>query len=181
MKENDTGLTEEDFAGIDIDGFIRHWSLTSETFTRSNLKKFLENYREYIFREGRAEIMAKEIKSVGSTNGEYEAFVEAFLNAVDGDIHSSGAADGLDVYNIDKADERYQIRIGRTEKIDQYDIRNTGFYETYEIYLPSGDMQMRAAFCYSSDGKFFLVVIPYGSGDDFEHELYELFTQLKPE
>ena len=181
IKENSTGLTEGDFSSIGIDDFIRHWYLTSETYTKYNLRKLLDSYQDHIIREARAEIMAKDIKSVDSTDEEYEAFVEAFFNAAEGEIHGLGSTDGLDVYNIVTADEQYQIRIGRTKNIDHYDIRNTGFYVTYEIYLPSGDMQLRTGFCYSSNEKFFLIVIPHGKGDDSEHEIYKLFTQVKQE
>jgi hypothetical protein len=179
IKDNEVGLTEEDFDGVDIDGFIEHYQFTTEEFARFNLKVLLEDYKTDKVYEQKAEIMAKEIKSVDSTDEEYQAFVEAYLKAVGKEYYFIGADKRflLDVYGIKTEKINYCICIGKTKNMDKYDISSGDSYGALEIYLPDGDMVMCVTYCYSNDGKFFLFVSPEGD-DDFIHELSLIFTEV---
>jgi len=180
IKENDTGLTEEDFAGVDIDGFINDLRLTNDRVAGYDLKQQLESYRARALSKKFDEIMAKEKKRVNSTDEEYEAFIEAFFSAVGGEVRDSGTVDKLDAYSIVATDEWFSIGIGKTKNINKYTLRHDRSTGNYEIVFPAGEMYDHLRFYYSSDGKFFLVV--YLCIDhDFEYELCELFTQVRPE
>jgi hypothetical protein len=140
----------------------------------------LLQYLKANYHEQRAEIMAKEVLSVDSTDEEYQLLVGAYLKALDAETCFLGNNSTLllDIYVVITENARYRISIGRTKNMYKYDIRNDGPYETCRIFLPEGDMMFTAAFCYSDDNKFFLVV-SYDNNDDFVYELSEIFTKVK--
>lgn len=180
IKDNDIGLTEKDFEGIDIDDFIKHCYITSERLGRFNLKTLVKSYKDYNYHEQRAGIMAKEIISVDSTDEEYQAFVEAYLKELNKETLFIGTNNSmlLDVYTVIAEDARYRISIGKTKNMGKYDIRNDGLYGNCHLHIPEGDMTMITMYCYSADNKFFLVVSA-DKNDDFSHVLSELFVKLR--
>lgn len=177
INDNDTGLTENDLEGIDIEDLIKEYSLTVDYIGRYNWEKTLESYKLRKILERKATIMAKEIRSVDSTEEEYRLFVEAYFKAVDEEYYFLGTNNRflLDTYTIIAENTKYRISIGKTKNMEKYDIRDSGSYGTCEIYLPEGDMAMRTQYCYSADNKFFILA---DNNDDFSQELFEIFAQM---
>ena len=172
----DVGLTEKDFEDISINDFIKDLEFTSEDFGRYPLKLLVETYKENKYYEQRAAIMAKEIRSVDSTDEEYRAFIEAYLEDVGKEsLFLGGNPDGSYTYHIFTENGKYGITIGRTKNMDQFDIREGRFYGNYEIYAHHGDMVTTTTYCYSDDNKFYLIA---SGNDDFSYELYEIFTKV---
>lgn len=179
ILDNDVGITESDFEGIDIDDFIKLYSMTDRVMRMRNLKTMIEEYPWRKAFEDNLEIMAKEIVNVDSTDKEYKAFVDAFIKAVGEEFYFLGSfSDGLDGYNIVMENERHSIYIGKTKNIDQYDIKG-GRNGVLEISLPSGDMYMTTNFCYSRDNKFFMFIAAGNIPREFEYELYRIFTEVR--
>ena len=178
VKENEVDVTVQDFDGVDIDDFVRYGYLTSEWVTHQNLVKLLECYKRDLVNEQGSKIMAKEIICVDSTDEEYEAFLKAYFNAVDGEYWKYGARQKyqFESYTIRKDDVRCRIEIGKTKNMSMYKIFDGRFYGNLEIDIPDGDASWRLPFCYSADGKFFMFTDEYGY-DGYIYELFTLFTK----
>jgi hypothetical protein len=176
IRDNDVGLTIEDLDNIDIEDFIVEFSITVDHFVLMNWKTVLEDYLMIKDFQRELGIMAREIKNVESSDEELEAFIRVYFNTIGEEVNELGVNQGLNGYSIITKNGSYMLRIGLTKNIGQFDIRDSGFYGTYEIYLPSGDMALRLPFCYSADGKFFLIVVAERN-DEYSHWLSEMFTK----
>lgn len=176
LENNNVGLTENDFEGIDIDDFISERIITDSTFRLINWETIFEAYQLSKDIQRRHSIMAREKISVEYTAGDYEAFVKSYFSAIDGKVDDLGNVQGLNAYRIITESGSSNIWIGKTINIDEYDIRNSGYHDTLEIYIPNGDMALRAPFCYSDDGKYFLIVVTNDTSE-YSYWLSELFTK----
>jgi len=189
IRENDVGVTEEDFADVDIDDFLeqRAWSTTTD-LSRFRIDTALENYRRYLEnlpnlqREDR--IFAREIRSVESTDEEFEAFVQAYFAEIGKEPAFVGSGLGIYRYDIMYGDsgnlfmERYILEIGRTMDFVHHTItinNYRGFLQMDRTYGGSGTLDW---FVYSGDDKFFLISSG-GSDPDFLHRLREVFTKIE--
>lgn len=187
LEEN--GLTEA-FDDIDLDFYIKEYSIISDMFEDEIYRpeNFLQFYTKDKAHQQRFEIMAKEIVNVESTDEEYGAFVDAFIEAVGEEFYFLGTYEddyfrGLNGYTIVMGNERHGIYIGRTKNIDEYKIepdRTHGErYGVLQISLPFGDMYMTTNYCYSYDNKFLLIQVPTGNlSKEFEYELNQTFTEV---
>ena len=175
----DRGLTEADFKGIDIEDFIKTFYLTVEGLDKYAYSTTLSLYKEDKEREKRASIVAKGIYSVDSTDEEYCKFVETYLEAVGRNNRYIGenSTYGTDAYEITGDDDEVLVYIGKTKDIAKLDISESGFYGTYEIQFPVGDMVMSTEYFYSNDYKFFIIV-GNSMNDDFSYELAKIFTKV---
>ncbi|MCL2634143.1 MAG: hypothetical protein FWD34_06470 [Oscillospiraceae bacterium] len=178
IEDNDVGLTEEDFEGVNIDDFIVHWHINNENLSKFILKNILESYRDYIQNKQNFEFVAKELISINSTDEEFDAFIILYFKAIGKESNHLGkykTSVPIEVYEILDEDDRYVVWIGKTEIIEQFQIKETAF--GLEIFIPEGmdnSFGSNHMFCYNKDNKFFLIINPY---DDYDYELALLFTQ----
>jgi len=189
IRDNETGVSEEDFKNIDIDEFIKYWKFTSpsegEDAKLLELGDSLEWYKDILeIRELQKKsdklsmLMAVEKVSVDSTDEEYEAFIKAYFGALEMEQEiSEPSRSGLDTYVIDINDGTYYLYIGKTKDIEKYNIKYDKIREWLEILIPAGQgASWNLSFCYSGDNKFFLSILAKDNNDS-KYELYELFTK----
>jgi len=71
------------------------------------------------------------------------------------------------------------LYIGKTKDIDKYEILSGGeSSRLYFLSMPTGsDEELSLPYCYSKDNKFLLAVLPR-VGDDYAHNLSEIFTKV---
>lgn len=185
IRNNDVGVTEDDFISVDIIGFIEKYSWTLETFKRLRVESALESYKRHSENIRRNEIYAHEVRSVDSTDEEYAAFVNAFLAAIDKEYEYVGKDEGLDRYDIRFGDsgifvkDWHILKIGRTKDITQFDIRNDSSDGLVRLNTSSyGEGGTMNSFVYSCDNKYFLLV---SSEDlDFSYWLSDVFIKTEP-
>jgi len=186
LSENDVGLAEEDFEGIDLDDFIRSCGITSESIEQllPNMPKTVLIYRMLKVIAQEHAIYAKEIRSVDSSDEEYEAFIVKLMEEIGCDYNFLGKDFyGLDSYEVFLKTGRLVLMIGRTRDIPNYIIKDGGddSFGSLFIDFPVSDMFLSLFFCYSGDYKFF-IVDSYRADNEEAHEIYKTFTQInKPE
>ena len=182
IETHDTGVTVEDFEGIDIDDFIHKRFLTNDNIYRFNLVSALEAYLRNLEAENRAVYFAQEIVSVESTDAEYEMFIKKFIAATGLKIEAIDTFDGLDpfyaYYEDEDGKEKWQyIYIGQTKNFSQIDVdyKEGDGYGYPVIIIRNGDMGSENRFCYNKNKKYFL--ISYLNDDVFDLE--EIFTAME--
>lgn len=183
IRDNDVGVTEDDFNGIDVDEFIECWQITRYSY--GNLRYRLDNYESSRESYMTGKLMVRELISVDSTQDEYDAFIETFFEKLNIAYETVGVDNnGLYYYNVypnpDKRDafNRYNLYIGKTMEFHQHDIRGTN------LYLPGGSWgaYWEMNICYNRDNKFFLAVLGSDSEDISDgrnvfYEIHKLFTE----
>ena len=161
VKINDTGLDEDDFANIDIDGFIDYAWLSENNLATLNIKAVLELYKSTLKSREFDKYRAKEIFSVYSTDEEYESFKNTFFDKIDTDKQYIGKVEGFtDRFDMVVNGKRMMIGIGQTKNLDKFK------FDTF----PNGALGIRAGygedaplyseFCYSKNKKYFIWLPP---------------------
>ena len=181
LETNDVGITEEDLEGVDIEAFIEAGALTEDRLGRFNLKTLINAYKQNMSRKARESIFARDIKSVNSTDEEYEAFIKAYFEGVGKEGSYMGSEGGLDRYDIIIEDSRYFLYIGKTKNIDQYQIISGSEAREYCLLsIPTGsDEGLSLPFCYSNGDKFLLAVLA-STKSDYKYTLLEIFMRTNP-
>lgn len=190
IRDNDTGITEDDFEGIDIDDFIafcRFPTPSKREDTRLlNLRPHLDRYLNHLEMKlyDTSQFLALELVRVNSTDEEYEAFIEAFFRALDMEYVDLGITrDGLDSYVVYGDNNRdssngYYLYIGRTVDIRKYKIEGEG---PFALHLGGGFFETTVfmdIFC-DKESKFFLCM-DGPSGGDFHYVILKTFTEVMP-
>ncbi|MCL2634142.1 MAG: hypothetical protein FWD34_06465 [Oscillospiraceae bacterium] len=185
IRDNDVGLTEEDLEGVNIDDFIQRYEYTHESIAngRVSLDVMLNVYKKRIYNEKLSEIYAKEIISIDSTDEEFDIFIKKYLEIIGEEYVHSAIYQRMNYYSFVLEEGDYNMYIGRTKFINEYDIKNSGLFGESEIYFSSSDMQWRSEFCYSADNKFFFIISTRtgNCSQDYKNELALLFTQTGTE
>jgi hypothetical protein len=179
IGNNNVGLKESDFEGIDINDFIKRERLTAEKARRYNLKKMLESYKTELVLKREYFIMAGEVIAADSTDQEYKAFLDAYFNELDIKPSLAGSY-GIDRYDINKGTEKYSLYIGKTKDLKRYKIDNDGTFETCQIYIPAyGDGYYCMPFCYGGNNKFFLAVMSFNGDREYMNYVSKTFVNTK--
>lgn len=191
IRDNDTGVTEDDFEGIDIDDFIAFCRFQApsklEDTRLHNLRPHLDRYLNHLEMElyDTSQYLALEKMRVDSTDEEYETFIEAYFKALDMEYEALGISsrDELDVYHVYADGEirdfnnRYYLYIGRTMDIRRYKIEGDG---PFLLYKKSGFFEITESMniYYNKDYKFFLCTTGPNSGPDVYYKIIKTFAEV---
>jgi hypothetical protein len=160
IEKNNTGLSADDFAGIDVDDFLDYTRFTAKSIETSNIKNMFESYKRKLKDREFDPYRAKEIASVKSSDKEYDSFKKAFFDLLDAQIEYVGKNHYLaDIYQLTFNDRVIRLSIGRTQDFDSCE-----FY-TY----PDGTLGIReipdddspySYFLYNKNKKYYLLTSP---------------------
>ena len=162
IENNDVGVTEKDFDGIDIDDFIARNYLNEDNILRIKLDVAIEDYLKELESERLSTYLAHGIVSVDSTEEEYTDFRNRFiLSITDGQIITSGKEiDLIDWYRVSYENSDGKIMteymwIGQTKHLDKFEIRNEDGIFLIQIPWDSSGFGYEAGFFYNKNQKYF--------------------------
>ena len=177
ITTHEVDVTVDDFSDVDIDDFIRVEGLVSgmefhETYSfRIALGFYLYNLDNRKFEP----FMAREIKSIPSTDEEFVYFKEIFFKEIDKPYESySEDQFGLSNYTIIAGETKFYIKIGQTMYFDKCMLvkNNQGFYCVYY----EGDPGVARTIIYSKSSKYF--ILGGSSNVEQENEFIQIFCEL---
>lgn len=164
IKDNDTGVTEEDFEGIDIDDFIASFMFGSpaamdDTRLRT-LDSHLKRYDDFrVHGSDFNQMQPLVLISFDSIDYEYERFIETYFDAL-GMKHEklNQTKEGFDRHMIKADGNNLYLYTGATKNIEEYDIRNERQGQLILYILEPEPLNTKALpffFVYSKDKNFF--------------------------
>ena len=178
IQTHEVGLTVDDFDGIDVDDFIKHFH-----FTPSNIEflweKTLEGYLEDLELDERKSYFAKSIVSVESTEEEFQEFIKSFSRKIGKKIVFSGTSDGFVFIDINDTAQT-TLYIAQTKDIYElnifFDDRHTPDLLTVFIENGPDGAGTRGNLCYNKNQKYMLLAYPY---EDRSFEYVKVFCGLE--
>ena len=178
INENDVGVKESDFEGVDIDDYIKESLFTADSLRRFSPKGMLDSYKREQDLKRQNAIMAQEILCVDSTDEEFDAFLQAFFEALAIQPTFLNTKNGASHYLITRNDERYYLYIGQTKNLQESTLDNKGYEGRLRILFPEGEMSVALPFCYDKNTQFFLAAM-MGTLEDVEYfeRISEIFVQ----
>jgi len=169
IEENDMGVIIEDFDGIDIDDFIFEYGITKELVDELNidhlprwLGNYIKNTPQRERERQRAPFLVYELKYVDSTEQEYKAFIDKYLNVLDvSEIVHNKEKDGFDFYLVEIVNQKGSIHFYfcQTSKSKVLPIAkgDKGTEENYKIEVAAGSGEYYYTdFYYSKIGKYLM-------------------------
>lgn len=160
IEKNNTGLSVDDFTGIDIDDFLDYTRFTVKSIETSNIKNMFESYKRKLKDREFDPYRAKEIISVKSSDKEYDSFKKAFFDLLDAQIEYVGKNQYLtDIYRLTFNDRVIGLKIGRTQDFDSCEFHTypDGILGIRE--LPDDDSPY-SYFLYTKNKKYYLLTSP---------------------
>lgn len=170
-------ITIEDFDGIDIDDFIhvqkiqKHlFDVAAEDISKINFKGSLIVY----LNKKLEPYMAKEIKSVISTEEEYKSFKEEYLRKINASNELLFVDEySIDNYNIFAGEKGHRVKIGQTQNFEKCNI--TKNYQGFYCVTYYGDPSVSIEIFYSRNSKYFILA---NMIDKAEYELIKVFCEM---
>jgi hypothetical protein len=161
IETNDTGLSKDDFADIDINDFLDYARLSKKRLATVNIMNMLEIYKFTLKDREFDQYKAKEIISTYSGDEEYESFKNMFFDRIGIDKQYIGkTASLIEIFYVNINDEIVRIELGKTLNLDKCDIDTSsdGALRINENH--SGETYVPKLFCYSKNKKYFMLLPP---------------------
>jgi hypothetical protein len=161
IEMNDTGLSKDDFADVNIDEFIEHTRLSMSRLATANIKNRLELFKSTLKSREFDIFKANEVFIVDSSDDEYESFKSTFFDRIGTDIQYIGkTTNNIDMFYVTTSDARVRIHIGQTRNIDKNDLITSTQGTLSIIARGSSDTYSNSPFCYSKNRKYFMILNP---------------------
>ena len=189
IKENDVGVTIENFNGVDIDEFIAHYQISTQIFNKfitgdfilsGILEGFIELTPHWQKEQQLAPYLVQELKYVESTYEEYMDFISRYFKAIGQSAEQIRTEDnGVLVYSYEIKNSGYflygfcqtskskKLPISRGEKDKD---------KNYTIKLYSGDESYYKNIYYSKSGKYLMYYDGNGKIESYEEALNVIRT-----
>lgn len=168
-------VEDEDLVGFTLEELIMTNQLDMNNITSGDfdMNEQIDKYYDTTLLSIDNHHLSYEIKIVDSTQEEYDAFVEAFLEELGDDWEEGSNGFGQFRYLWDVS--YGQLLIGRSADLDNMQI--TEIDNFYYIIMIKGEFECKYPFFYSKDGKF--ILIDY-SGYYKEHKgIFLKFVELE--
>ena len=189
IKENDVGVTIENFNGVDIDEFIAHYQISTQIFNKfitgdfilsGILEGFIELTPHWQKEQQLAPYLVQELKYVESTYEEYMDFISRYFKATGQPaaqirIEDNGVllygyeieGSGYFLYGFCQTSKSKKLTISRGEKDKD---------KNYTIKLYSGDESYYKNIYYSKSGKYLMYYDGNGEYSSYEEALNVIRT-----
>ena len=189
IKENDVGVTIENFNGVDIDEFIAHYQISTQIFNKfitgdfilsGILEGFIELTPHWQKEQQLAPYLVQELKYVESTYEEYMDFISRYFKATGQPaaqirIEDNGVllygyeieGSGYFLYGFCQTSKSKKLPISRGEKDKD---------KNYTIKLYSGDESYYKNIYYSKSGKYLMYYDGNGKIESYEEALNVIRT-----
>ena len=190
IKENDVGVTIENFNGVDINDFIFKYNINKELFEEISedvnftlgylLEMYIEDLPYWQKEQQLAPYLVQELKYVESTYEEYMDFISRYFKAIGQSAEQIRTEDnGVLVYSYEIKNSGYflygfcqtskskKLPISRGEKDKD---------KNYTIKLYSGDESYYKNIYYSKSGKYLMYYDGNGKIESYEEALNVIRT-----